>query len=242
MAKAVFDWSKLDRSTLYGFLNGARKRIVGRVLTIEEIHSILANQTKKHLPVKTKMLRSAEQEHGIIYIGGCYYGDEDEEYEKRFIEIVFSYFIWDECLKITKHRWHRMCEVFADTVLHEIIHMRQYRTRKWKYIPGYESTAHLIKQRRNQNYYGHPDEIGAYAFNIACELYDKFGTNWSQCKKFLDSNQANRNKRSSYLRYLRVFDYDHEHPVIKKLKKKVIYYLPYAEIGRPFKTSDYLTY
>jgi hypothetical protein len=32
------------------------------------------------------------------------------------------------------------------------------------------------------------------------------------------------------------------HPVMKKLKRKVIYYLPYAEIGKPFKTSDYLTY
>lgn len=241
MYRAVFDWSKLDRSTLYGFFNGARKRIVGRVLTIEEIHSILASQTKKHLPVKTKMVRSAEQEHGIIYIGGCYYGDQDEEYEKRFIEIVFSYFIWDEYLKITKYRWQRLCEVFADTVLHEIIHMRQYRTRKFKTIQGYQSTAHLITQRRSQNYYGHPDEIGAYAFNIACELNDKFGKNYSLIKKFLDSDKAIKQRRSSYYRYLKIFDCDHTNPVIKRLKKKVIYYLPYAEIGKPFKTSDYLT-
>lgn len=242
MAHATFDWSKLDRSTIYQYLNSAQKRIVGQVLTIEEIHRILTNQAKKHLPIKTKMLRSAEQEQGIVYIGGCYYGDEDEENEKRFIEIVFSYFVWDECLKITRYRWQRICELFADTVLHEIIHMRQYRTRKFKNIPGYDSQAHLISQRKNQNYYGHPDEIGAYAFNIACELHDKFGINHNLAKKYLDSDQAARSRRSSYYRYLKVFDCDHNHTVIKKLKKKVIYYLPYAEIGKPFKTSDYLTY
>jgi hypothetical protein len=96
------------------------------------------------------MLRSAEQEDGIIYIGGCYYGDDDQENQKRFIEIVFSYFIWDYSLKITEYRFKRMCEVFADTILHEVIHMRQYRTRNWKAIPGYESTAHSGQQRKNQ--------------------------------------------------------------------------------------------
>ena len=241
MARTKFDWSVLDRPTLYGIMNKARKEIVGRTLVVEEIHRILSTHVKQQLPVKVKMLRSAEQENGMIYIGGCYYGDEDQENQKRFIEVVFSYFIWDEFLKITDYRFKRLCEVFADTILHEIIHMRQYRTRNWKMIPGYESTAHLAKQRKNQNYYGHPDEIGAYAFNIACELYDRFGTNWQAARRYLDSNQANRHKRSNYIRYLKSFDMNHNHSVIKKLKKKVIFYLPYTVIGKPFKTSDYLT-
>ncbi len=241
MAQAKFDWSNLDRYSLYSLMYGARKQIVGQKLTIEEIHKILSSQVKKLLPVKTKMLRSAEQEHGIIYIGGCYYGDEDQYNHTRFIEIVFSYFIWDEFLTVTQHRFKRICSVFADTVLHEIIHMRQYRTRNWKDIDGYNSTAHLIKQRKNQNYYGHPDEIGAYAFNIACELYDRFGTNWQAAKRYLDSDCVLRHKGSNYIRYYKTFDGNHSHPVIKKLKKKVIYYLPYTVIGKPFKTSDYLT-
>ncbi len=236
-----FDWSELDRLKLHGIFYKSRKQIVGKVLLIEEIHKILSSNIKQHLPVKIKMLRSAEQESGSLYIGGCYYGDQDEENEKKFIEIVLSYFVWDEFLKISNYRFRRLCEVFADTVLHEIIHMRQYRTRNWKYIPGYESAAHLAKQRKNQNYYGHPDEIGAYAFNIACELYDRFGTNWQAAKRYLDSNMALKHKRSNYIRYLKTFDCNHNHPVIKKLKKKVIYYLPYTIIGKPFKTSYYLT-
>ena len=241
MSRNRFDWSLLDRSTLIGILYAARKEIVGHTLVIEEIHKILSAKVKKKLPVKIKMLRSAEQEDGIIYIGGCYYGDDDQENQKRNIEIVFSYFIWDYSLKITEYRFKRMCEVFADTILHEVIHMRQYRTRNWKAIPGYESTAHSGQQRRNQNYYGHPDEIGAYAFNIACELHDRFGTNWKAARRYLNSNHAVRHRRSNYIRYLKAFDMNHNHPVIKKLKKKIIFYLPYTLIGKPFKTSEYLT-
>lgn len=241
MARSKFDWSALDRSTIYSYLYEARKQIVGQKLTIDEIHKILSTQAKKYLPVKTKMLRSAEQEHGIIYIGGCYYGDDDKSKESRFIEISFSYFIWDQYLKITNYRWQRICKVFADTVLHEIIHTKQYRSRHWKDISGYQSNAHLIKKRKDQNYYGHPDEIGAYAFNIACELYDRFGSNWSAARRYLDSDQVLKHKSSSYLRYFKTFDCNHNHTVIKRLKKKVIYYLPYTQIGKPFKTSDFLT-
>jgi hypothetical protein len=241
MARYKFDWSSLDRSTLYSFMYEARKDIVGKELTIDQIHRILSTQAKKYLPIKTKMIKTAEQEHGIIYIGGCYYGDDDKNKSPRFVEICFSYFVWDHVLKITDYRWKRICKVFADTVLHEIIHIKQYRSRRWKDIPGYKSTAHSGQQRKNQNYYGHPDEIGAYAFNIACELYDRFGSNHQAIKRYLDSNRVLKHKSSSYLRYFRTFDYNHNHAVIKKLKKKVIHYLPYTVIGKPFKTSEYLT-
>lgn len=241
MARSKFDWSSLDRSILYSYMYEARKHIVGKALTIDQIHRILSNQAKKYLPIKTKMIRTAEQEHGIIYIGGCYYGDDDKHKQSRFIEVCFSYFVWDHYLTITDYRWRRICSVFADTMLHEIIHMKQYRSRRFKEIPGYESTAHLVSQRKDQNYYGHPDEIGAYAFNIACELYDRFGTNYQASKRYLNTSHTLKHKASSYLRYFKTFECNHQHAVIKRLKKKVIHYLPYAEIGKPFKTSEYLT-
>jgi hypothetical protein len=242
MAREAFNWSLLDRYTLYSILNGARKHIVGRRLLIEDLHKALSNQIKQYLPVKTKLVRDPGQEQGIIYIGGCYYGTDDEYDVDRFIEVVFSYCLFDQHLTVTQYRWRRICTLFADTVLHEIIHMRQYRTRNWKNIPGYYSSAQLAKQRKDQNYYGHPDEIGAFAFNIACELYDQFGSNYQASKRYLDSSQSFRNKRSCYYRYLRTFDMDQNHKVLKRLKKKIIFYLPYAKFGKPFKTTDHLTY
>lgn len=242
MAREAFNWSTLDRSTLYSILNGARKHIVGRRLLIEDLHKILSTQIKQYLPVKTKLRRDPGQEQGIIYVGGCYYGTDDEYDIDRFIEVVFSYCLFDEYLTVTQYRWRRICTLFADTVLHEIIHMRQYRTRNWKDIPGYYSNAELAKQRKDQVYYGHPDEIGAFAFNIACELFDIFGSNFQASTRYLDSKKCFKDKRSCYYRYLKTFDMNQNHTVLKRLKKKIIYYLPYAKIGKPFKTSDYLTY
>ena len=135
-----------------------------------------------------------------------------------------------------------MCRLFADTMLHEIIHVRQYRTREFKDIPGYESTAYYARDRKEQEYYGHKDEMGAFSFNIACELYDKFGEDFDTAKRYLDSNLAKRAKKSSYHKYLKTFDWNHNHPVIRSMKKKIIRNLPYAQIGKPFRTTNHLTY
>jgi len=40
--------------------------------------------------------------------------------------------------------------------------------------------------------------------------------------------------------YLKAFDYNHDHKIIKRLKKRVIRYLPNAELGRPYRTADWI--
>jgi hypothetical protein len=222
-------------------LNRAGPQLVGKRLSISEIHSILARHIKQHLPVKVTYKEDPKHEPGLIYIGGVYHPDNDIQ-QKRQIEVVFSYFLFDEYLTITRYRWSRMCGLFADTILHELIHMRQYRTRNFKAIPVYESNAHLAKQRKDQEYYGDKDEMGAFAFNIACEMVDKFGTDVNAIIRYLDSDEAKKHKRSTYNRYLRAFDFNHKHKIIRKIKKRIINQIPYALYGKPFKTSDYLTY
>lgn len=240
-SRKPFNWSLLDRDNLYSMLNQVGSSIVGKKLSIATIHKLLSTHIKAHLPVRVKYKEDPGQESGLIYMGGAYYSDYDR-LGKRQIEIVLSYCLFDEYLTISRSRWTRLCGLFADTILHEIIHMRQYRTRNFKAIPGYESTAHLAKQRRDQEYYGDKDEMGAFAFNIACELVDKFGYDPNRIWAYLDSNAAKRNKRSTYLRYLRTFEFNHNHKIIRKMKRKIMNQLPYACHGKPFKTTDYLTY
>jgi hypothetical protein len=237
-----FNWSALDRNNLYSMLYGVGTQIIGKTLEITELHKILSKHIKQHLPVKIKYRRDMTQEPGLIYMGGAYYSDYDRQGYTRHIEIVLSYYFFEEHLTIKKKRWERFCSLFADTILHEVIHMRQYRTRNFKTIPGYESTAYLAKQRKDQEYYGDKDEIGAYSFNIACEMFDRFGTDIAAIHAYLDSNAVKRHKRSTYHRYMRTFDWNHNHKIIRTIKKKIIQQLPYAMYGKPFKTTDYLTY
>jgi hypothetical protein len=173
-------------------------------------------------------------------VGGAYYSDEDKKH-RTAIELSLVYNPLENFIKLSRYKFISMCYVFADTILHEIIHMRQFRARAFKALPGYQSTAHYAKQRRSQEYYGDLDEQGAFAFNIACALWDRYQDD-DDIIAYINSNQCRRRKHTAWYKYLETFDFNHSHPVIKSMKRKIIRNLAYAKIGRPFKTSDYLTY
>lgn len=237
-----FNWSLLDRNNLYSMLYGAGRDIVGRKMPVNLLHRRLSSHIKSNLPVSIKKWQyDAKQDRGFPYIGGSYDSVLDKKGTKRFVEVVLSYHPNDREVCITEYRWKRLCSLFADTILHEMVHMRQYRSRNFKDIPGYLSTAELRKQRVDQEYYGHRDEMGAFSFNIACELIDKFGNDPVAISRYMDT-VSGRVKKGTWPRFLKTFDYDHDHIKVRQMKQKVLKQLEYAAIGRPFKTATHLTY
>jgi hypothetical protein len=135
-----------------------------------------------------------------------------------------------------------MCILFADTILHELMHMRQYRSRKFKQLPDYASTAEKDEQNQEQSYLGNPDEIDAYGFNIACELLDKFRGDEQQVIEYLSEDQKGLRRRYNCWRmYLKAFNHDHNHVIIKRVKKKVIRYIPNAKLGKPYRKKDWIS-
>lgn len=238
-----FNWSLLDRYNLYSMLYTAGRDIVDKKISVKALQKHLSSHIKSNLPIKVvRRQTDFKQKPGIVYMGGIYYSDRDQAGCDRFMEIVLSYHPNDTEVKMTEYRWSRLCSLFADTILHEIIHMRQYRSRKFKDIPGYESTAYYHKQRVDQEYYGHRDEMGAFSFNIACDMLDRFGNDSRAIKHYMDSMQAKRHKKTTYYKFLSAFDWDHNHIKVQQMKQKILKQLEYAEIGRPFKTNNHLTY
>ena len=243
MSKPEFNWSLLTKRNLYSMMYSAGKDIVGKKLAVADLQKVISGHLKSNLPIKvTKRQNDAGQKRGLAYLGGAYYSQYDKNNQGRYIEIVLSYHPLDERIRLTEYRWQNMCSLFADTILHEVIHMRQYRSRNFKVIPGYESTAHYLKDRREQEYYGHRDEMGAFAFNIACEMVSQFGNDRRTIQKYMDSMQCKRRPKSTYNQYLKAFDYNHNHNIIRRMKKKILAQIDNAVIGKPFRTQDYLTY
>lgn len=237
-----FNWSLLDRNNLYSMFYSAGRDIVGQNLTVKTLHQHLSSHIKSCLPVSIKKWQyDAKQDRGFPYIGGAYDSALDKKGKKRFVEVVLSYHPHDTEVRITEYRWRRLCSLFADTILHEMVHMRQYRSRNFKDIPGYESTAELRKQRVDQEYYGHRDEMGAFSFNIACEMIDKFGNDPRAVSNYMDT-VSNRVKKGTWPKFLKTFDCNHNHVKVRQMKQKVLKQLEYAAIGRPFKTTTHLTY
>jgi hypothetical protein len=235
-----FNWADLDRETLFHVLYSARDKVVDKAIPTPKFHDIITRHIKSYLPIKGCRMYSTKVDFGWVLVGGAYYSDLDE-YRKKCIEVNFSYHGKEWDIKISDYRFKRLCLTFADTILHEVIHMRQFRKRKFKHLPDYASTAKREKQRKEQEYLGNNDEIDAYAFNIACEVLDKARGNHKLAVKLLNENQQGLKRKATCWRaYLTAFNHDHNHSVIKHMKKRVVYYLPKAEKGKPFRACDWI--
>jgi len=214
---------------------------VGKSLTPEKIQKLISKHVKAWLPVKVVSHTKTFNKPGYIYMGGMYHSDYDAKY-KTCIELNLHYHPEDDRLKITDYRFKRMAIRFADIMLHEMIHMRQFRARSFKPIPGYKSTAEFANIAKEQEYYGDRDEMGAFAFNIACEMIDRFDYNPTAIKHYMDSDGARRHNNSWLYSYMKTFNGDHNHKILRRMKLKIMRNLENAYEGKPFKTTNHLTY
>jgi hypothetical protein len=235
-----FDWSLLDRIGIASHVATLAPEIVGVSLTNEEFHQKVIKHLKKVLPLRFKKNYNVKVEENYVWVGGTYYSNKDEDKEKC-IELVFEYSAFFDNVCLTRQRFRNFSFVIADTLLHEIIHMRQYRRRNFKVLPDYASTAEKTELRMEQVYLGGSDEIDAYGFNIACELIDKFKGNEQLAIEYLSEDQKGLKRRhNSWRMYLKAFQHNHDHPIIKRVKSKVVRYLPQAKIGKPYRNKDWI--
>jgi len=236
-----FDWSSLDRQTLFDSMYSINDKIVNKSLRISRFHSLVSQHIKTFLPIRIQKYLDLKVKNNQVYVGGTYCSYSDKKKTKS-ITVNYNYNPHDKYLKISQKKFEKQCILFADTVLHEIIHMRQFRRRGFKEIVGYNSTAEKTKQRREQSYLGHPDEIGAYSFNIACELNDKFKGNSKKIIAYLnESSKIKLKSGNCWTMYLKAFDYKHTHPIIKRLKKRVIYYITKEQFNKPYLCKDWIS-
>ena len=210
-------------------------------MSTEKFHRILGNHIKKHIPVKLKKCGDNKVDRNCVWVGGTYYSDLDKEKLKP-IELVIVYKNKNDTMKITSKNFHRTCHTITNTIMHEIIHMRQYRRRKFKVLYAYNSTAEKTEQREEQIYLGCSDEIDAYGYNIACELLWKFKNDTDKIIDYLNEDQLGKKRNhNSWRMYLKAFNHNHDHPIIKRIKQKVIRYLPNAMYGKPYRNRDWIS-
>ncbi len=239
MAKK-FDWSSLNRYELTEYVWSLYPKVANKEMSVSHFHRLLGNHIKSHIPIIFKKWGDSKVDKNCVWIGGAYYSHLDKVKQKS-IELVIVYKSKSDKIKITKRNFHRSCLTISHTVMHELIHMRQYRRRKFKELPDYNSTAAKTAQREEQTYLGCSDEIDAYGFNIACELLHKFKNDTDKVIDYLNEDQrGKRRNHNSWRMYLKAFNHDHEHPIIKRVKQKVVRYLPNAQYGKPYRNRDWI--
>lgn len=237
--RSKFDWSLLDRKGLTKFVYSIYPEICEKRISIPKFHKILARHLKSRLPIMVTRKTQIGEINDKLYIAGTYYSSLDKS-KKRCIEIVCEYNA-DKTITLTKKEFKIIALHIADTILHEIVHMRQHRRRKFKILPDYFSTAESSTQRREQEYLGNTDEIDAYSFNIACYLMDRFKGDSKKAARYLNSNRTSK-FNWGWTMYLNAFDKNHRHPIIRRLKQKVIRYFPNALEGKPYRSKDWINH
>ena len=131
--RAKFDWSSITRYELVNYFWSLSPKITNTPLSTTKFHSKLRNHIQKSFPIKIKKLKDNKVNTDLVWIGGTYYSDLDKT-KKNSIELVIVYNTLDK-INIPARRYHRTCIGLANTVMHELIHMRQYRRRKFKVLP-----------------------------------------------------------------------------------------------------------
>lgn len=239
--KCKFDWSSINRYELTEYIWTLRPKVINKEMSIEKFHRLLGNHIKHTIPVKLKKWGDTKVDNNCVWVGGLYHSNLDKEKQKS-IELVIVYTSKSEMISITPRNFLRTCHAVTNTIMHEIIHMRQYRRRKYKVLPSYNSTAERTEQREEQTYLGCSDEIDAYGYNIACELLLKFKNDTDKVIDYLNEDQTGkRRNHNSWRMYLNAFNHDHDHQIIKRVKQKVIRYLPNAMYGKPYRNRDWIS-
>lgn len=183
----------------------------------------LSRYLNKYHPSRVKLYQSAKGklEKDDFSIGAEYDPELDQAKRKQFIINFIINHSKTSPWQLTPERADRFVLEMTETLVHEYQHQHQYRSRRYKMHKNlYKSDNPDLAVKNEQEYFGDPDEIDAYAANIAARIFlvnHKLNENVTQPIEESDSLDLQS--------YYKVFG--KEHPVIDqliaKIKENIIY-------------------
>ena len=202
----------------------------GEEIPLKDIAKKLEVDTRSIGVDEVIIQQSKNVEVGDMNMNASYDPIDDQEGFNHFeIELIFSkedktIAFSPEGVEAIKHR-------IVDVLEHELIHKSQYRGRGFKKQREFKPKKGLSdKVRRTREYLGNDDEIEAYAKNIASELIRKSDKETALTLLRMAGKTAQYREKKNLISpnlfgYFAAFDFDTGHPVIKKLLKKIFFYL-----------------
>lgn len=124
--------------------------------------------------IKVKTARDSNVDLDQVIISGFYDPDDDEE-GLAAVTVYANYNPLQVTIRLADVNWEKICLDLIECVGHEVIHQHQFRNRNFdvcNYI--FASKTPIEEKRDAQEYLGNPDEIEAYGYSIAIEMYLKY--------------------------------------------------------------------
>ena len=197
--------------------------LIDQKITPKNLVRRLSRYLNKYHPSRVKLYKSAKGnlEKSDFTIGAEYDPELDQAKKKQFIINFIINHEKTNLWTMTADRADRFVLEMTETLVHEYQHQHQYRSRRYKTHKNLYKSEHPDRAVKDeQEYFGDPDEIDAYAANIAARIFlvnYKLNENLTQPVEESDSIDLQS--------YYRVFG--KEHPVIDqliaKIKQNIIY-------------------
>ena len=205
----------LNPTVEYQHISEWLSTLVGERITPRSFVKRLSKHLNKHQhPVRVKLYTGAR---GALdpdewTIGAEYDPGLDEQKKKQFIIDFILNHPKTLPMMFTADMADKMAIDLVETLIHEYEHQRQFRHRRYRYHRNPYKIDHKDPDKRSvQEYIGDPDEIDAYAQNIAARQY--------LIKYKLNITNTNEINSPDLKQYYRAFGRDHD--VTKLLLKKI---------------------
>ncbi|HIA11717.1 MAG TPA: hypothetical protein EYN69_06550 [Flavobacteriales bacterium] len=150
---------------------------------------------------------------------------------RQNIELFLNYHPDSYRALITDKSWKVLRFDLSQTLQHELIHRDQcsYMTfpkDEWEdhNCKVYASRGKTYRQKEVQEYFGSTEEIAAHAHCIMMELREN-APRTNPIKLLKNAKKIPRKKSPGMKDYLEAFDYDMNHPVMKRLMKQIVYWI-----------------
>jgi hypothetical protein len=138
------------------------------------------------------------------------------------IEIILLFSKSDKTLALTREGVQTLIHMIAETLSHEWIHMVQAQKRNWIDSKAKKQYLHKIENQEVGSYLANPDEIEAYAWNIAGGILQNFNNSKTKALNFLKSPKTGIDLQLDL--YMQTF-VSIKHPAMKKLFKKLVIFI-----------------
>jgi hypothetical protein len=186
-------------------------KFIGQSVTPHQfVHKLGIFLSRRH-PITVRLeFNNSILDQDEFTVGGLYDVVRDEDKLKPLAFFFIMNHSSNEEWLITDSIVDELALELIEALAHEYQHLYQYRTRDYILNRDYKSQANDPKLKEDQEYLGQPDEIDAYATNIAVKFYlGNHGMSQTAKKFSLDLKN-----------YYKAFGPDH--PVVKQLLKKII--------------------
>ena len=208
----------------------ARSKIVGKSITPPNLAKAIQKAVGKTYGVEVTVKYSASLNSGDMSANAYYDQEADLEGDKALeVELLCSPED-KKGMNIDAAGFDELSSHIAKLISHELLHKSQAVSRGFvKPRPFKVSGIIDPKIAKSQEYLGSSDEIEAYGHNIAVELLRNYGSRKNALTALRNFIRIPPDKSPDMWAYIVAFAADKNHPVLKKLVKKVILFLKKLE-------------